>query len=48
MSVHGTEHARLRAKISYKSKNFIEARANLEVHVFKLIKQINEIYYETI
>lgn len=40
MSVHGTENARLRAKTSYKSKNIIEARTNLEFHALKLIKQI--------
>ena len=40
MSVHGTESARLRAKTSYKSKNIIEARTNLEFHALKLIKQI--------
>jgi len=46
MSIHDTENARLVAKISYTSKNFIEARSLLEVNVFKLIKQIDEIYYE--
>ena len=48
MSIHGTENALLAAKISYKSKSFIETRSLLEVHVFKLIKQIDEIYYEAI
>ena len=48
MSIHGTENAHLVAKISYRSKNFIETRSLLEVHVFKLIKQIDEIYYEAI